>query len=625
MQRLGFCFAAIMFVSWIWASVGLAQTPTVLATLKPEHPRLYLTEAKLAEVRAQTDPVSIQLKYILKAEADRMLTLGPVIYPDNQSRFLLSREVQGRVIALAMAYQLFGDRRYLEKARTDLADLVAVKDWNTSHYLTLCEATFTAAIGLDWLYEDLSPAERLVLQTAIIDKALKPSLTEMPSGDGKSWVNGNFNWNPVCHASLSAGALVVADQAPNLSAQILERAIKYLPIAGAAYAPDGVYAEGPSYWSYGTSFYVLAIEALRSSLGQDFGLAAMPGVLKTADYNNQMVAPSGEDVNYSDYYVENLNEPIMLWFARETGQPDLMGDEMADLARLEDRIRNGKQTLSGKLVLQSRHMPFELLWWDPKLLTAKTTPMAPLHWTAQGEMPIGVMRSGWGDPKASFVTLKGGTPHYSHGHMDIGSFILEAQGVRWAVDLGTESYGNMRAAKLDLWDYSQDSNRWSTFRVGPEGHNILRFSDHRQVVAGKGEVRVLKPFKGGVGNIADLSSVYAGQAQSVTRTLKLLDNKTVSISDEWILGDKPSEVSFQWLTKASVTKTKDGFLLQQDGQTLRLKIKAPHALSWAIEDVSTSKAIQDSDNKDLKRLMIKAHTKANRQGRFNILAIPEGS
>jgi hypothetical protein len=98
-----------------------------------------------------------------------------------------------------------------------------------------------------------------------------------------------------------------------------------------------------------------------------------------------------------------------------------------------------------------------------------------LHWTAAGELPIAVMRSAWDDPDATYLAIKGGTPNQSHGHMDVGSFVLEANGVRWALDLGTESYNRMRAAKLDLWNYSQDSSRWTTFRVGPEGHNILRF------------------------------------------------------------------------------------------------------------------------------------------------------
>lgn len=116
------------------------------------------------------------------------------------------------------------------------------------------------------------------------------------------------------------------------------------------------------------------------------------------------------------------------------------------------------------------------------------TPL-PLVWVAGGPGPVAVMRSAWGDPRALFVAVKGGTPNTSHGHMDIGGFVFEADGVRWAVDLAAESYPKMRAAGLDLWNYRQDSSRWATFRIGPEGHNILRFNGARQQVDGRASVR----------------------------------------------------------------------------------------------------------------------------------------
>jgi hypothetical protein len=48
------------------------------------------------------------------------------------------------------------------------------------------------------------------------------------------------------------------------------------------------------------------------------------------------------------------------------------------------------------------------------------------------------------------LDIKEGTPNGSHAHMDAGSFVYETNGIRWAIDLGTEEYFKMRAAKLDL-------------------------------------------------------------------------------------------------------------------------------------------------------------------------------
>ena len=43
-------------------------------------------------------------------------------------------------------------------------------------------------------------------------------------------------------------------------------------------------------------------------------------------------------------------------------------------------------------------------------------------------------------PDASFLGVKGGMPKYNHGHMDVGSFVFDADGVRWAEDLGSQNY-----------------------------------------------------------------------------------------------------------------------------------------------------------------------------------------
>jgi hypothetical protein len=68
------------------------------------------------------------------------------------------------------------------------------------------------------------------------------------------------------------------------------------------------------------------------------------------------------------------------------------------------------------------------------------------------------------DPFAVFLAIKSGTPIVSHGHMGVGSFILEVNGVRWTLDLHGESYDKIRAAKHDLRNYAQDSNLWTTFK-----------------------------------------------------------------------------------------------------------------------------------------------------------------
>lgn len=599
----------------LWLGVYVGAEAQVNLRQLPDHPRLFANAARFVAVKNRTDSVSQQLKEYIQKTAESTLTADKLEYPTKGFKFGPMRTVQGRIITLAMSYRLTGDTRFLNRAREELLQLAALPDWAPSHFLDVGEGALAAGIGLDWLYHELTAAERDQIAQAIVKNALLPSL-EVSEGNG-NWVDGDFNWTQVCHGGLTVGALAIAEREPELAKRIINRAIKNLPHAGAVYAPDGAYPEGPSYWSYGTTFHVLLIEALRSALGTSYGLEQFPGFLKTADFNLQMVGPSGLDFNYSDYHIETQNEPIMIWFARETKRPDLARQEVADVNALYRAVSSNTKSS----VQPNRHTPFELLWWDPTL-AAEAAGTSPRHWTSQGVLPMAVMRSAWNDPMATFVAIKGGTPNHSHAHMDVGSFVLEADGVRWALDLGTESYDKMRAAKLDLWSYAQNSTRWTTFRVGPEGHNILRFNGSLQDITGKGDITTLPTKKKTMGNSLDLTSLYRNQVDRVQRNVTLNDDRSVAIDDQWTTGDHPADVAWQWLTKADVSKTPNGLLLRQDGKSLALTVESPVGMTIDIEDVSAARNVQDSPNPGLSRIVVRLSTPAKTTGYLRVKAIP---
>jgi hypothetical protein len=594
-----------------------AQTslPLTFGQNMSEHPRLFANQTKLSLLKTQKDEASKQLLKLLKIEADKYLEADKIVYPSTGFKFYVLRQVQGRILALSLAYRVFGEKKYFERAKKELLEISELPDWCPSHFLDVGEGALAAGIGLDWLYNDLSQEEREKIKSAIVKNALLPSL-EIKE-DAKSWVTNSNNWNPVCHGGLTVAALAIAESEPILSKRIIERAIKYLPNAGNEYHPDGSYPEGPSYWSYGTSFYVITIEALRTAMGLSYDLEKKQGFLKTADYKKHMLGTIGEEFNYSDYHIENLNEPIMLWFGKELNRADLASDE---IKKINQFIQQETDANFPKKVFLNRHFPLEILWWEPNLAeNAQRT--LPKHYTSKGGLALGVMRSEWNNPKATFVAIKGGTVNYSHAHMDIGSFVLEAKGVRWAIDLGTENYDRMRAAKIDLWNYSQSSNRWTTFRAGSESHNILRFDSENQQVDGKATIEEVKSSNGSVGNIVDLSSIYSKKAEKVVRTILLNSENSVSIQDEWITKETALEVAFQWLTRAKVSKTASGLLLEQTGETLELNIEQPISMkdvSIEIEELSAPKNLQDSPNPELKRIVIKQRTPARSSGKLYI-------
>jgi hypothetical protein len=191
--------------------------------------------------------------------------------------------------------------------------------------------------------------------------------------------------------------------------------------------------------------------------------------------------------------------------------------------------------------------------------------------------------------------------------------------------MGGESYDKMRAAKLDLWNYSQNSSRWTTFRPGPEGHNILRFNNARQDISGLAEIRELPDNKGVLGNVVDLTSIYKSQVNKVTRTVRLFPDHSFTIQDQWVSGSTGVSVTFQWLTSAKATLTPTGVLLEQQGKSLKLNIELPDSKQIPeiiVEDVSEPQNVQDSPNPGISRILIRLKTPANKQSVLKITAIP---
>jgi oligo-alginate lyase len=584
----------------------------------PPHPRLLANVARFEAIKSRTDEVSRQLLALLRFETEKKLATGTIKYPATGFLMGPAREAQGRILTLALSYRLTGEKQCFARAREELLRLADLPEWRPSHFLDVGEAALAAGIGYDWLYDDLSADDRDRVARAIVRNAILPSLA-VPAGEN-SWVNGDFNWTQVCHGGVVVAALAISEREPSLARKVVERAVSNFDKVGAAYSPDGSYAEGPSYWSYGTSFHVILVEALRTALGTSCGLEKFPGFLKTCEYNNQMVGPTGDDFNFSDYHLENLNEPIMLWFARETRDRSLARDEFSDLARALEKLQTGGNAMPGKPVVLSRHLPLELLWWDPSLPAAQDSRRR--HWTAAGVLPLGVMRSAWDDRNASFVAVKGGTPNHSHAHMDVGSFVFEADGVRWAVDLRTESYDKMRQGKLDLWNYTQNSSRWTTFRVGPEGHNILRFNGALQQVDGKAEIRALPDEEGSMGDLVELTPLYRDQVSRVERRIRLHPDRSITIDDQWTTGEKAAQATWQWLTRAQVAATTDGAVLNQAGQTLRLRITEGTGARIEVEDVSRQRQAWDSPNPNLRRILIHMLTPPESTGRLHVVAEP---
>jgi len=458
------CFSSALIVLLLQCSVTanlFSQADSIAPTESfGDHPRILLLEGEERNVRNNiaADPVWEQMHKAILAECDNILPQPPVERIKIGRRLLgKSREALRRLFFLSYAYRMTQEKKYFDRAEKEMLAISAFSDWNPSHFLDVAEMTMALSIGYDWLYKDLSAASRAVIKTAIIQKGLTPSLD--PKNNG--WLRAEHNWNQVCNAGMTYGAMAVYEDDPALCRSIVNRAIRSVVKPMQEYAPDGAYPEGYGYWGYGTSFNVMFLSAVEKRFGRDFGLSKSPGFLQTAVFLENMTGPTGRPFNYSDAGEKGGGlQPAMFWLASRLHDPSVLWVEC-------DRLRENNFSA----FVNDRLLPGIMLWNDG----AKNTITVPknLVWVGHGRTPVALMRTSWTDTSAIFVGMKGGSASVNHAHMDIGSFVMDAEGVRWAMDFGAQNYESLESKGLQIFGRTQDAQRWTVFRYTNQVHNTL--------------------------------------------------------------------------------------------------------------------------------------------------------
>lgn len=564
--------------------------PAEIASLRTDHPRLLLTTEREAELRALAarDPFLARLLEELRLAADRMLEEPVESYRLVGPRLLTqSRACLAKVSVLSLAARWYDDERYVGRAWRELAAAAAFPDWNPSHFLDTAEMSAAFAIGYDWLHHRWTPEQRALLREAMIEKGLKPGLTE-PGERASAREN---NWNPVTNGGLALAALAVADHAPDLAASTLRRAFANLPLALKYYAPDGAWYEGPGYWKYGTTYAVMLADALHTALGHDGGLSATPGFARTGHFFRDAVGPDGLLFNYADADPRPGSSPALFWLARTFNQPELATFEKRLLERHLSIVprsslppgteESALQAIklgdieAAELVYSNRFFPLEIVWYHPG--AESTQPRRSSHY--RGVVDVAFLRHEGPGERSLFVGIKGAGVPNAHAHLDAGSFVLDHDGVRWVEDLGMENYD-----LPGFWERSEGGRRWNYFRTGSLSHNVVTLDGRNQRTPATARLDAFLDAPRRSHARFDLTDAYREQAASVRRGLALIDGLSVLVQDELIgLPNRHAEARWAVLTGASVAIDGRRATLHLGGKTLVAHLISPANARWSTQ------------------------------------------
>ena len=533
-----------------------------------QHPRLLFSKQEEQRIRDLfgTEPLLDSLYVGLMKEAERLLLVPPQEDPRREIKntkdiLPISREQVYRMVNLALAYRLSGDRRFAEKAEKELVHVCNFPDWDPIHYLDVAEMTTAVAIGYDWLYDVLAPSTRQLVVHSIKTKALDLVVEEYNTGNADSWAKRETNWNVVCNTGMVLGALAIEEHYPELAKHIIGEAVRYIPNCLKHFAPDGVCYEGPASWGYTNMYLSLLLKALNDNFGGDFGLSEMVGVDKSVLYYMHSTSPSGKIFNFANSgSTAPAAEPIYFYFSRAFNQP-----EVATFYR----------DVLSKTVHEGNYFRFYFLsipWYDTASSTADALPKLKVY---EGINDIVVFNGNRNIPNSLYLIAKTGDPDMAHQQLDIGTFIVEMNGIRWTDDLGTDNY-NLPG----FWDYKPDGQRWTYFRNSNFSHNTLSIDHKLQNSAGTGDIdrlddRAAQPFV-----TMNMSTAYAGQSRFVYRTFRMLDDTRILVTDSVGLQSPSQSVQWSVITSADVECKGNTAVLRKDGKSFSLKIASPTNASF---------------------------------------------
>lgn len=558
----------------------LIPTPSasaIVGRLKKEHPRLLATKDDFARLRAEikTNSTLQQWHAGLRRQADRILSEPPSRYeiPDGLRLLATSRRVLDRVQTLSLLYRLDANRGDAERAWLELRTAAVFTNWNPRHFLDTAEMTHGFAIGYDWLYDFWTAEQRGVLREAMLEKGLKPA-NDIQSKN-TWWAVAHHNWNQVCNGGIGMGALALADEEPEACGRFLQAALKSIQLPMNEYAPDGAWVEGPAYWHYATSYNCVFLAALESALGTDFGLSKLPGFSEAGTFPIFTSGPLGKSFNFADAHPEIVRAPELFWLSRTFDKPAY--------AVYERKVAG---------------QPLDLLWYDPRgeERMPEGLPLDKYYRHAE----VVMLRSAWNDPDALWVGFKAGDNQANHSHLDLGGFVVESTGERWAVDLGSDDY--------NMPGYF-GKQRWTYYRLRAEGHNTLVFNpgigpDQDPAAA----ARIVR-FNPGASPFAivDLTVAYRHQATKVQRGIVMLDRARVLVQDEF---EAAAPVNLWWFMHTAAEVKTDGrtAILSLHGKNLTARILSPQGVEFTLMDAKPlpacpAPAMQDP-NRGLRKLAI---------------------
>ena len=337
------------------------------------------------------------------------------------------------------------------------------------------------------------------------------------------WTAKPSNWNAVCHQGLLGAALALELESEPLQ-RLVDLSRRHLQVFLDGFSAAGSCLEGITYWGYGFGWFALLNEQLEVwSGGQQSLLEGYEGRTRAiARFGPAMLLSGGQLVNIAD---SRLDQPprasLLMLLGRRLTLPDCTASG----------LRLYAQTLSGRFDLH--HQRCDLFYLTRMLLEAPTAEALATAKEIDGDDWIDcdaglvVVRRFDGQGRSWELAVKGGHNDEPHNHNDCGSFLLNVDGQRLAIELGAPEY------TADTFG----PKRYSLLATRSSGHSVPLVNGHEQAEGQVHAAELLKVEAGPevVSISLDLTKAYPSAAghRQLLRTITMDCNAgTLTVEDQ---------------------------------------------------------------------------------------------
>ena len=320
--------------------------------------------------------------------------------------------------------------------------------------------SWTLATADSILTTHLSPETRKLIRDECQKRVIQPYLAESRGETHLDWWRTNdFNWNAVVHGGV-AGTAVALDDSAEERAEIIASVEKEIPFYLQGFPKDGYSMEGMGYWKYGFGHFIMLSEAILNATQGKVNLYASEEARLVAQFPRRFEIVPGIYPAFGD---SMFGEEQSLWLYHVIDCRYGLGDHSVRPTTVDGMY-------SALLYATGTNLTF-----DSAAPPIYTQGGEALHghrirdWFDDGQVLIGRLPEG---KTGISLALKGGTNGASHGHLDLGTFVVVMDKQPVLVDPGATTYGSTTFS----------AQRWDNQIIGSYGHSVPKVAGQGQKV-----------------------------------------------------------------------------------------------------------------------------------------------